>query len=1072
MGLTQKHRQQLRGRGLDDAAIDAGLFFSVAPGLELPRSVSEKLPGVILRDGKKILHSGVTGFACPAFDEKGRAIGFQIRDENPDADNKYRWAKGSFSSHLQNGELPLNVVEKIPQSESVWLTEGFLKPYVASHRLNISCIGSPGGNFLGSKTQLKAALEGASKIIIAPDAGDILNPNVYRRWCKHIKYFVKGGYDVAIAWWGQVAKDCPDIDELSSLDDVEYLSPKEFYKLAFQAQQVAKEKAELDALRGQWITYTPDVTLNEQWLSGEALMEIYRQHKPATMHIKSGLGTSKTGSIIEFLIKLYLASDIEVIFMSDINRLLLQTVERANKTPGEAPATFHLHADEAYDWLDSGQWFAACFQSLMRWLEHQLDGKIVVIDEVCSVVRSAIDGDTLKGEGRQAQILARFEAMLKRAALVITLDGNLNDETAQLIDSIRGQKSLKIQNFQPSPAHHKFTLLDDEAIAFELALMKLKAGLRVVVTSDNAAKLRTFYQQVLRDGILNPEQIVIIDQDSTDQECPDDALNKPSEFWQNNPDKKLLIYSPAANRGFDLDGEALKEGVSLFDVEVGIFEGIISVDQVDQQLFRPRDPKIDRYLYLTEKGKPNPRPHSWRKKLDNLKDMVGLTNAPDEVRTVLIEAWEKSPWVQYEDKLRAIADDAQQNFKQRVIEHLEAKGCSVVPMLPPSDELVNDADNGAATRKAIRDELKAELQEKQMAAARRLAAAPSDLSRLDQLKETDPETYGDIRGVDVARKIKLERTLPGFQHSPQCTGENLYLLEQNPEALQGLTLFAMLNHEQLAIAQVEKRLFELERLHRKTGFAWLGDIKTDALLIKTLNALGTPELMTKLDGEKFTKEAIEEWHSKALEQPHRKRLKGIVRKDIIRSFRAAMRRLGFDVTAHGQGNTRKYAIAPMLPTELHREVLTAIEEKFSRQQVGSVDWGAVKNGHGNEAKNTGSAEACSFIENSVVLNPEKLPNGKASSDLEASKKIEQKTAHFCGAEPGQNAPPPEQNLADQVQAAIVTLTQGSRAKIQTLIHAHGWQKIREIALWLDSCGGSGWANALNLWFRPGWGCRP
>ncbi|BAW98029.1 hypothetical protein NIES970_29990 (plasmid) [[Synechococcus] sp. NIES-970] len=1089
LGLTQKHREQLRGRGLSDEAIDAGLFFSVAPGLELPRSVSEKLAGVSSDGGRKVLRVGVTGYACPVFNGKGEAIGFQVRDEKPGAENKYRWAKSAFSSHLQNGELPLSLTGK---GDSLFLTEGTGKPYFASHRLDIRCLGASGGLFLSSKGQFKAAIANEKNIIIAPDAGDILNPDVYRRWCKILKWLRKFEASVQVAWWGQVTKDCPDIDEISSLDDVQYLTPKDWYKVAFKAQQVAKDKAELEAIAQEWKTFTPDVLLREQYLSGAALMDLYRKHRPATMHIKSGLGTSKTGSILEFLVQLYLASDIEVIFMSDINRLLIQTVKRANETEGDKPGTYHLHQDEFYEYLDSGQWIAACFQSLPRWLEHQFDGKVIILDEICSVVRSAIDGDTLKGEGKQAQVLALFQAMLKRAALVVNLDGNLNDPTANFIDSLRGQQSLKIQNIQPNPHHHKFTLLDDEAIAFEVALMKLKAGLRVVVTSDNAAKLRTFYQQVIRDGVLGMEQIVIIDQDSTPEECPPDALEKPSQFWQQHPEKRLLIYSPAANRGFDLDGEALRNGVSLFDVEVGIFEGIISVDQVDQQLFRPRDPKLDRYLYVTEKGKPNPRPHSWQKKLDTLRDTLELTPAPAEIKTALIEGWEKSPWVAYENKLRAIANDAQQNFKQRVIEHLESKGCSVAPMLPPSDELLDNADNGAATRKTIRAELRAELEEIKVAAAHRLAIAPSDLNQLTKLQQDDPETYGDIKATDVARKIKLEKTLPGFQHSPQCTGENLYLLEENPEALQGLTLFAMLNYETLAIAQVEKRLFELARLYRKTGFAWLGDVKTDALLIKTLNSLGTPELMAKLEGQKFTKEDIQDWHDRASQQPHKRRLRGIVSKDAIKSLRAALKRLGFDVVTHGKGEGRKYAIAPMLPVELHREILIALEEKFTRQQVGSVDWEAVKIDPEKQAKNGGVSRSLSFIENRDVLTAlESLPD-KDYSDLEASKLFEPKITQNDPLLTPQNSPPklvatestiapiegqkgtlkdnptaPDPNLIESTKAAIKALTRGSKAELRKLVYSNGIKAIATIAQWLDDAGGSGWVSSLNLWYRRG-----
>lgn len=962
VGLNNRHREQLLARGLSPKAIEAGLYFSVSPNQPVPLNISDKLPGIGYHNGKKVLVSTINGYACVAFDDQGRAIGFQIRDENPNAKNKYRWAKGLFSSHLQNGELPLTVRG---QGSTPWLTEAILKPDVTADRHGIRCIGAAGGNFLSSKSQLKQYLADCKEVIIAPDAGDIINPHTYQRWCKHIKYLTKIGITVQVAWWGQVTKDLNDIDELDSLDTVEYLNPEDWHRLAFKAKQQAKQKAEATQLWQTWITFSPDVTLHEQYLSGEALMRLYCQHKPKTIHIRSGLGTSKTGAVLEWLNQL--RDNSGVIFMSDINRLLYQTVERANNIEGGIPVS-HLHRDEAYDLVSSDEWLAACFQSLRRWKQDNFfDEKIIVLDEVCSIVRSLLDGDTMKGEGVQAKIVRKFQSLLQRASLVITLDGNLNDATVQLIDELRGEESLKILNVQPEPRHYCITRWDDEALTFELALMKLRAGLRVAVTSDNATKLRTFYEQVIQQGVLAREQIVIIDQNSTDEECPPRALNNPSQFWQQHPNKKLLLYSPAANRGFDIDGEALRDGIELFDVLLGIFEGIISPDQVDQQFFRLRSDKVERHLYLAPQGKPNPRPHSYRKQMDSYPDLMAVSNTPPEEIKKTLDAWAENPLVRYEDMMRAIANDTQPNFRERVLELLEAKNCTITLPTRVSGETTAASEDGIAIRREIRAAFREEQRTERQALATRIAIAPSNPLELDQLREQYPDQYRNVTIHDVTRRQKYEQALPGFTHSEQFTPKNIYLLEEKPEHIHALTFFTMLNYEEKAIAKTKKQLFEAVKLYQRTGFAWLGDIKTDALIIKSLNDLDTKALMQQLEGQPFTREAIQKWHAQASKKPYKTRLRGLISKDIMKSFRAVLKFLGFTLKTQGTGHYRRYLIQPMLSSDLHQQLLDSIGRKIRSEATPVVSWESLPN---NRTDNP-----CSFIENRRHLFDSKpLPN--------------------------------------------------------------------------------------------------
>jgi hypothetical protein len=232
LGLGNRHRQNLRDRGLTDAAIDTGGFFTIYPDQELPYGIPANLPGVTR--GK--LATKVSGFACPAFDVHGRLIGWQLRVDDP-TDNKYRWAKGWKSSHLPNGELPITICRPVEgvKRPGVGLAEGLLKPYVAAQKLGQIVIGAAGANFAGSPQQLKESLEVLKPEIITlyPDAGAVLNHHVMSQYQRTVKLIAGWGYSVQVAWWGQTIKlESPDIDELDDWEAIAYLKPAEFWQLA------------------------------------------------------------------------------------------------------------------------------------------------------------------------------------------------------------------------------------------------------------------------------------------------------------------------------------------------------------------------------------------------------------------------------------------------------------------------------------------------------------------------------------------------------------------------------------------------------------------------------------------------------------------------------------------------------------------------------------------------------------------------------------------------------------------------------------------------------------------------
>jgi hypothetical protein len=255
-GLGSGHRRDLRDRHLSDVQIDAAPFFSIYPDQELPAGIPGNLPGVTRRGDK--LYAKGTGYVCPSFDLEGKVNGWQIRYDNPEAaGGKYKWPVGP---HLRSGELPITVCRPVDgiKRPGVCLVEGFLKAYIAAHKLGQIFIGSPNGQFAASKKQTLAALEAYCvdrALTLAPDAGDVCNRQVMQRWDDQIKWLQSQGYTLSVEWWEQVDKSHPDIDELTGDEAKSYISPEEFLALGQQHSGYTKSSSCLDKrsiTRDQW----------------------------------------------------------------------------------------------------------------------------------------------------------------------------------------------------------------------------------------------------------------------------------------------------------------------------------------------------------------------------------------------------------------------------------------------------------------------------------------------------------------------------------------------------------------------------------------------------------------------------------------------------------------------------------------------------------------------------------------------------------------------------------------------------------------------------------------------------
>ena len=216
LGLSAKHREQLRGRGLTDEQIDQHGFKSVDRYQEFNLiPINPNFPG--MGDRGTLTNSG-PGILIPIWNIKGLIIGFQIArdDRNP----KYQWLLGS-SDRRVSGELPLQVLT-FNDSPDLNIAEGTLKPPVAAHLHNINVLGAGGVSWHGSPNEFKGIIDSGlfTRYILNPDAGCKANHHVMGAYRALYLLLKNLEINLMVRDWGQGNRpksDKIDIDEIDTV---------------------------------------------------------------------------------------------------------------------------------------------------------------------------------------------------------------------------------------------------------------------------------------------------------------------------------------------------------------------------------------------------------------------------------------------------------------------------------------------------------------------------------------------------------------------------------------------------------------------------------------------------------------------------------------------------------------------------------------------------------------------------------------------------------------------------------------------------------------------------------------
>lgn len=221
LSLRDSDRRTLLSRGISEQQIEGLGYRSVSQGQKFDTWIDPKLPGISANGKGLTIDRDAIIFPIPSRD--GYIIGWQYRQE---VGAKYIWPKSQFSSHLQNGELPIGYYQPdsgVEDTTVIGLCEGFSKPPVAANLTGMAIIGAAGGNFAGSPQQMRTYLDGVKTAIIFADAGSIHNRNIVATYQRAATFCQQLGVNVLVAWYGQ-AKKPETLEEKALSGDIDEIS--------------------------------------------------------------------------------------------------------------------------------------------------------------------------------------------------------------------------------------------------------------------------------------------------------------------------------------------------------------------------------------------------------------------------------------------------------------------------------------------------------------------------------------------------------------------------------------------------------------------------------------------------------------------------------------------------------------------------------------------------------------------------------------------------------------------------------------------------------------------------------
>ncbi len=539
LSLDEKHKEALLKRGLTSEQM---LFRTVEAGQKL----SFELPDHFSAGKGSQLVTGGRGILIPVINYHNQITAFQVRLDQSQA-GRYRWLSHPGAQLSLDGELPMAFYHQGDYKE-INVTESPLKSYIAHCRHGFSATAGMVG---ACPRQVLAECERKkiTRVIVNPDAGDVVNPQVLAKWKNFAGDLRKAGIQVLFRWWGQLTKEHDDVDEITSLEEAKLLSPEEFLELGGVKEEIAPPEEK----------FTPNRKIQTLDLPQEG-----------SCHLKAPMGSGKTELILTKILD-WEKQGKRVILLSHRNNLLRQTIARAAK---KGVVIYHLHDDQAFNQLvDPYCHIALCIDSLFHLVKFITEDTIILIDEIRGVM------DHVNSSKYSFAMVSSLKKALTQCGLFVSLDANHNDRLCSLLDSLSGKTGEKWE-LNATPQSFPVSVVKGEKLLIE----SLDKGEKLLVATDSRKRAEKL-DLLARNR--NLKTLLISSLTSSLDEV---------KFFMSDPDQAILhhqydvvICTPTVESGLSIQ-------VPYFDKIYGFFVGAIAVPQILQMLCRYRIWSVPRLI--------------------------------------------------------------------------------------------------------------------------------------------------------------------------------------------------------------------------------------------------------------------------------------------------------------------------------------------------------------------------------------------------------------------------------------------------------------------------------------------
>ena len=798
------------------------------------------------------------GMFISAIDQNGRILGGQIAADNTEVVGKYFWVSslkvGGYGCQMQfTNSLPL-FVRRHPDStktSQIWLAEGGLKSAITALKawetdINIVVIGTAmSARFSDQLIEILSELKPENGVRILPDAGTVENLSILSGVLMTIEQIKQNGYIPQIGWWEQWEKgSSPDIDDYliaknGDYSEIAWLTTAQFVSLVtpanlsetikknepapseatpFEPQPKRSLSAANDKAYKTYQKYsdfdTPDVTkfgniltnqprLATDWdalgsdddVPYDAGWEFYPPRPGEILFLKAGTGEGKSHLLAYWMNEYF--TEHGCIFLGYRNGLLHQQRKKVDGLEHLRDTdTSKLDADYLkVRFLDPNYRVAFCDASLHKMRGSYAENKILVIDEVISVINSLFLGSTCASDRRKR--LNIFTEMLQKADMIICLDAHVSNWCTNLLTHLSKKTKRVMQNEWQGQSRKVKMLMGTDTDPSEKTgitsdiLTDALNGKPIAVFSDSKQYLQTIHKMMIDTGI-DHRSIARVDSSTSGEEWCIELLENIDLYLENHPEIKVLLVSPSGDSGLDLS-RVYFEHVYL------ILCGTLTIDSALQMYGRVRDRNVPRTVFCVKDARSKINGGFTKAEVesemnlsigDQLRLITDGAEDSDDLKSLLLAAVEKWQERERSDKfldavslMLAKANFEKLYYRELFIERLEKLGDII--------EFVFE-DGNPDTKKSFQE---ASLEVKYEEAAKLVSAEEISEIQAESLrrKELNPEQAMQLK------KFDLQHRIPGVEIDQALAKTLLY----DREFLKGLEQRYYLSHPEISIEMAQ-----------------------------------------------------------------------------------------------------------------------------------------------------------------------------------------------------------------------------------------------------------------------------